>query len=183
MREKEQIERAKKEFGAKTVLVTRESVAHITSNVADKGVFDIDYDYHIKNDGSLYELDQKAKEFLTELSKPHYKKAVYISHPFQNLPKNVKRIEKVIELLEKEFPEYLFVSAVHAFGHGYSRLSYEKGLNQCLWLLDKCDEMWVFGKYINSKGCLAEIEYCKANDIPFTIAEEIGEIVETYEHY
>ena len=64
MREASQIERAKKEFGAKTVLITRNSVPHITSNVADKGVFDIEYDFYITNDGSIDELEKKAEEFL-----------------------------------------------------------------------------------------------------------------------
>ena len=41
MRDGTQIIRAKEEFGAKAVLVTRDSVEHITSNSADAGVFDI----------------------------------------------------------------------------------------------------------------------------------------------
>ncbi len=49
MREKHQIERAKNDFGAKSVLVVRDSVKHITSNIADAGVFDINYDYVIDN--------------------------------------------------------------------------------------------------------------------------------------
>ena len=63
MREKYQIEKAKKEFGAKTVLVTRNSVEQITSNHADADVFNVSYDYHIHNDGSLDDLKETAKKF------------------------------------------------------------------------------------------------------------------------
>ena len=33
------------------------------SNYSDRHINDVDYDYAIKNDGSLEELEQKAKEF------------------------------------------------------------------------------------------------------------------------
>lgn len=177
MREKNQIEKAQKEFGAKTVLVTRDSVAHITSNIADKGVYDIEYDYHIENNGTIYDLDKKAKQFLSELSKPKYRRVIFVSHPYGNNPKNKQRLEKIIGMLEKTFPDNLFVSGVHAFGHAYDRVPYEVGLNQCLWLLDKCDEAWIFGNPSSSKGCLAEIKYCEEHNIPYTLAEEGGSII------
>lgn len=44
IREPEEIERAKNEFGAKTVLVKRDSIKHITSNMADGRVFNYEYD-------------------------------------------------------------------------------------------------------------------------------------------
>lgn len=69
MREKPQIEQARKDFDAKVVLVTNNRVKHITSNIADGGVFDIDYDYTIDNSGTLQELHEKAGIFLKELFK------------------------------------------------------------------------------------------------------------------
>lgn len=178
MREKHQIERAREEFGAKTVLVTRKTVPHITSNIADKGVFDMEYDYHIKNDGTLYDLDEKAKELLSELAKPKkYKKTIFVSHPYGNNPKNKQRLEKIIGMLEKSFPDYLFVSGVHSFGYTYTRDAYETGLNKCFWLLDKCDEAWMFGNTSSSRGCLAEIKYCEEHGIPYILAEEGGSII------
>lgn len=169
MREKAQIERAKEEFGAKTVLVTRASVPLITSNIADKGVFDIEYDYHIKNDGSLLDLDDAANNFIKELKTVKYKKVIYVSHPYGGNEKNLQHIEKIMRILIEKMPNYLFISPVHAFGFEYEYLSYERGLNQCLWLLSKCDEMLVFGDYTQSPGCQAEIKYCEDNDIPYRI--------------
>lgn len=169
MREKHQIERAKKEFGAKTVLVTRKAVPHITSNIADKGVFDIEYDYHIENNGSLYDLDKKAQEFIQELKTIKYKKVIYVSHPYSGKQENLASIEKIMQILVQKMPNYLFLSPVHAFGFEYNFLPYEQGLNQCLWLLSKCDEMLVFGDYTQSRGCQREIQYCEENKIPYRL--------------
>lgn len=64
IREPEEIERAKKEFNAKTVLVIRDSVKHIISNLADKNVFNYEYDVIINNNGTIEDLRQIAKEFI-----------------------------------------------------------------------------------------------------------------------
>lgn len=67
IREPEEIARTVKEFDAKTILVIRDSVKHITSNMSDENVFNYKYDYVIKNNGTLDELKNKAKEFLENL--------------------------------------------------------------------------------------------------------------------
>lgn len=69
IREKAQIERVKKDFpNVTTILVTRDSVPHITSNMADAGVFDMKYDYYVKNNGTLQDLKNEAKSFIRWLS-------------------------------------------------------------------------------------------------------------------
>lgn len=64
IREPEEIERAKQEFNAKTILVVRDSVKHVVSNMADANVFNYKYDHIIENNGSLYDLKMTAREFL-----------------------------------------------------------------------------------------------------------------------
>ena len=64
IREPNEIQRAKEKFNAKTILITRNSVKHITSNMADRNVFNYDYDLIINNDGSLDEFDTKANDFV-----------------------------------------------------------------------------------------------------------------------
>lgn len=64
IREPEEIERAKQEFNAKTVLVVRDLVKHVISNMADANVFNYDYDFIIENNGSLDDLKRTAREFL-----------------------------------------------------------------------------------------------------------------------
>lgn len=67
IREPEEITRAVKEFGAKTVLVIRNSVEHIVSNMADENVFNYNYDFIIDNSGIKEELNNKAKDFVQEV--------------------------------------------------------------------------------------------------------------------
>ncbi len=67
IRENGQIERAKKDFGAESVLIYREGVKNITTNRADANVFNVKYDHKINNSGSIDELRAKAKEFVESL--------------------------------------------------------------------------------------------------------------------
>lgn len=63
IREPAEIERAKNEFKASTILIRRNSVQNITSNSADAGVFDYDYDYIIDNDGTLDDFEGQIIKF------------------------------------------------------------------------------------------------------------------------
>ena len=67
IREPEEIERAKKEFNAHTLLIIRNSVDQVKSNHADANVFDYDYEFTVLNDGDLTDLATRAKEFVEEL--------------------------------------------------------------------------------------------------------------------
>lgn len=64
IREPEEIERAKVAFGAKTVLVMRDSIKQVTSNMADANVYNYAYDFTIYNNGTLDDLRKEAKGFL-----------------------------------------------------------------------------------------------------------------------
>lgn len=64
IREPEEIERAKNLFNAKTILIRRDSIKHITSNMADANVFNYHYDYVFNNDGTLEDFEHIAKKFV-----------------------------------------------------------------------------------------------------------------------
>lgn len=63
IREPKEIERAKIEFDAYTILVTRDSVPQITSNIADGGVFGYEYDMQVTNNGTKEDLKELAELF------------------------------------------------------------------------------------------------------------------------
>lgn len=67
IREPEEIARAVKTFGAETILIDNPNVKKIESNHADANVFDYAYDYIIKNDGTLEQLDAVAKLFVRDI--------------------------------------------------------------------------------------------------------------------
>lgn len=64
IREPEEIKRATKCFNAKTILVVRDNVKQITSNIADKNVFDYDYDLIVVNNGTIEDLQEYVKSFV-----------------------------------------------------------------------------------------------------------------------
>lgn len=68
IREPKEIERAVKEFSAKTILIRNDTVNHIMSNISDKNVYNCNYDYIIYNNGTIENLNDKAKEFIKNLS-------------------------------------------------------------------------------------------------------------------
>lgn len=74
IREPEEIERAKITFRAKTILVKRDSIKPITSNMADANVLHYDYDIVIDNNGTLKDYKEKAVQFVIDLSLGSLKK-------------------------------------------------------------------------------------------------------------
>lgn len=68
IREPHNIERAVREFGARTLLVTNPNVAAISSNPSDASVNEYaGYNFVVDNDGTLDDLQQKANDFVSIL--------------------------------------------------------------------------------------------------------------------
>ena len=61
IREPEEIKRAVQEFNAITILVKRDNIPHITSNLADDRVFNYDYDIVIDNNSTEADLKNKIR--------------------------------------------------------------------------------------------------------------------------
>ena len=115
--------------------------------------------------------DLDSKSGLTE-DRVKCEKMIYISHRYEGSGYRAVRVEKIMSKLVNRYPNYTFVSPIHALAFMYGNTDYSVGLNKCLDILDKCDEMWVFDDYMNSKGCCEEINYCKAVGKPYTIFKE-----------
>ena len=67
IREPEEIEKAKRAFNAKTLLIKRNGLDNITSNASDANVDAYSYDYIIHNT-TLEELEIRAQEFIKQLN-------------------------------------------------------------------------------------------------------------------
>lgn len=67
IREPEEIERACKEFGAKSLFIENINADSITSNMADANVEKYDYDYIVKNNGTIDDFEKEIKEFYLNL--------------------------------------------------------------------------------------------------------------------
>ena len=64
IREPAEIERAKKAFGAKTILIKNDRVPKIESNMADAGVYDYEYDIVIENNGTMNDFRNTVRAFV-----------------------------------------------------------------------------------------------------------------------
>ena len=64
IREIDEIKKVKNATNVRTLLVTNKNVELITSNESDKNVMNYEYDFHIRNDGTLEDLDSIAQTFV-----------------------------------------------------------------------------------------------------------------------
>lgn len=67
VREPGEIDRFKREFGAKTLLIKNKNIPQIMSNMADSNVENYDYDFIVLNDDGRNELRSKARQFVCDL--------------------------------------------------------------------------------------------------------------------
>ena len=93
-------------------------------------------------------------------------KLIYIAHPFGGLKENVDAVEKIIKGLLHKHPDCTFYSPLHATGFMYSQLTYLDGMEHCFEALSRCDELWIAGDWMNSRGCNMEYGFAKAKGIP-----------------
>ena len=98
----------------------------------------------------------------------NYDKVIYLSHGYGGNITNLNDITLKFKQFVEKYPNYLFISPVNMYHELYQTTEYHQGLDMCLYLLDSmATEMWVCDiNYEISKGCMAEIEYCKSHDIP-----------------
>lgn len=90
------------------------------------------------------------------------KSKVFLSHPFAEDPHlNWVRIQAAIKVLEKRFPDVLFLSPLHMFSYfrEESPEFREPIMEVCKELISISDEVWILGI---SAGCLREAEWALA---------------------
>ena len=74
IREPDEIERARVAFSAKTLLIKRDEVEHITTNPADRDVFEYNYDIVVNAEGGLEGLEKKAENLVNDFVKDNLSK-------------------------------------------------------------------------------------------------------------
>ena len=72
IREPEEIAKTKEQLGAITVFIENNRVSQIISNQSDANVQNYDYDYIIKNNGTLKEFEENIKKFFCETLQPQF---------------------------------------------------------------------------------------------------------------
>ncbi len=90
-------------------------------------------------------------------------KVIYVAHPYGGKEENKEKVERLIKGLVGIYPDYCFLSPIHATGFLYNEMTYDEGMKHCYTLLDLCSEIWIFG---DSKGTRLEREYAQRYKIP-----------------
>jgi len=98
-------------------------------------------------------------------------KVIYFAHPYNNDPNNKKKIEEIIK--EYYTPGMIPISPINSFGFMYDQYPYEEGMHHCTFLLDKVDEIWMFGDWKSSRGCRYEMEYAILHGIRIVFPDEV----------
>ena len=84
---------------------------------------------------------------------------IYCAHKFGNDPQNREIAEKLIEKLQLEDGDNCYISPIHAFGHLYTKIPYEDGMELCFDLLTACDKLLVLSD--ESEGVRREIDMAR----------------------
>lgn len=84
----------------------------------------------------------------------------------EEIKSNLERIDEIAKNLAAIYPDVLLLSPLHAFSFYDPRGPQEQVLGQCVAMLEKSDELWVFGEWWNSLGCLMEIDVARRSGKP-----------------
>ncbi len=106
--------------------------------------------------------------------------AVYLAHPYGGDENNVEDAKQMVKRLVKKFPETVFLSPLQATGFLYTEIPYIVGMEMCLEMLSRCDELLLCsdyqgGSWQESKGCCMEYAAAKIADKPiYSISSELN---------
>jgi hypothetical protein len=100
-------------------------------------------------------------------------KLTYIAHPLRgDIQNNIDRVTEICQALSGY--DIVPLSPIHAFGFIDPTGPQEKVLEYCRRLLATADQMWVYGDWRESEGCMMEIAYARQNNIPVRFMEVMG---------
>ncbi len=83
-------------------------------------------------------------------------KKIYVAHPFQGKRENMQAITHICQRLVSF--EVMPISPVHSFSYLNDKVpeDREKALKFCEELVSAADEIWFFGDFNKSEGCMRE---------------------------
>lgn len=103
---------------------------------------------------------------------------VYLAAPYGGKKENLEKITQVLKILATRDPKQTYFSPIHAFGTLYDDVSYLQGMDMCLHMLDKSDEVYFLKGWEESRGCAIEYGYANARGITSVVIDIHSEINE-----
>jgi hypothetical protein len=102
-------------------------------------------------------------------------RVVYLAHPYGGNEANAEGAKQIVRQLVKKFPGTVFLSPLQATGFYYNDIPYLDGMEHCLELLSRCDELWLCDGWQDSKGCCMEYAAAKvAWKSIFSISDDLN---------
>ena len=98
---------------------------------------------------------------------------VYLAHPYGGDEKNVEDAKRIVKKLVKECPHTVFLSPLQATGFYYNDIPYINGMDHCIELLKRCDELLLCKGWQDSKGCCMEYAAAQITNKPISFLEDI----------
>ena len=74
-------------------------------------------------------------------------RVIYLAHPYGGDERNVEDAKQIVRKLVQKFPGTVFLSPLQATGFYYNDIPYIEGMNHCLELLSRADELWLCNDY------------------------------------
>jgi hypothetical protein len=94
-------------------------------------------------------------------------KRVFISHPFRgDTAGNIKKVARICRKIAEHQKDVIPYSPIHAFSYLDDALHRELALDYCLDMLSLCDQLWVYGDWRKSAGCMEEVKSARALGMP-----------------
>lgn len=113
------------------------------------------------------------------------KKLVYVACPFGGKKEAVEKTKDAIrwfyhrDMMNGDI-NYVYVSPVLSFGFMYNEVDYQEGIEQCMELLARCDEITFLKGWEDSKGCCMEHGYAMAKNIAITYSDVLDDDIKKY---
>lgn len=125
----------------------------------DVRLSDIEIFHHIHD--ALCDIAIKmGGEISPDKAREKLEKIVYVAHPLAGDTKsNAEKVEKICRIISSTWRHIVPVSPILTFNFLEEPENRELALKYCLKLLDRCDELWLYGDWQKSEGCLLEKEH------------------------
>ena len=98
---------------------------------------------------------------------------VYLAHPYGGNEENVEDAKRIVKNLIKKLPNTVFLSPLQATGFYYKDIPYINGMDHCIELLKRCDELLLCKGWQDSKGCCMEYAAAQITNKPISFLEDI----------
>lgn len=120
-----------------------------------------------------------AMYYIQYQAEKQQKKKVYIAHPLRNdIDNNIQKVNEICKNIAKNL-EVVPISPIHAFGFIDPLGDQEQVFGYCRAMLEGCSELWVFGDWWKSEGCLMEIKHADKCGIPVVFQQYNKDAIRT----